>query len=85
MYHNENLLQFNPLPLLLLALVPLAVVGGRARRPARAVALGVAALSALGFALQALPGLDQPNGEIIALALPAHAALAWGLGRLLAA
>ena len=85
MYRNENLLQFNPLPLLLLALVPLAVVGGRARRPARAVALGVAALSALGFALQALPGLDQPNGEIIALALPAHAALAWGLGRLLAA
>jgi len=33
--------------------------------------------------LQAFPGMDQPNGEIIALALPAHAALAWGLGRLM--
>jgi len=83
MYRNENLLQFNPLPLLLLALVPLAVTSGRARGVARSVAWTVAGLSLLGFLLQAFPGMDQPNGEIIALALPAHAALAWGLGRLM--
>ena len=83
MYRNENLLQFNPLPLLLLVLVPLAVTSGRARGAALSVAWTVAGLSLLGFVLQALPGMDQPNGEIIALALPAHAALAWGLGRLM--
>ena len=41
------------------------------------MALAVLGLSLLGLALQALPGFDQVNGEVIALALPVHAAVAW--------
>ena len=80
-YRNENLLQLNPLSLLLMALV-LRVVWKRwrgtpesadgARRSALRVALVVAALSVAGFLLQALPSFDQVNGQIIALALPLH-------------
>src|SRR5690606_840748 len=75
-YGNENLLQVNPLPLALVALLPLAVARGRAWRPTEAVAWMVAGASAAGLLLQALPGLDQVNGEIIALAFPAHLGLA---------
>jgi hypothetical protein len=39
----------------------------------------VAALAVAGFVLQVLPGLDQVNGEILALTLPAHFGLAWGV------
>ena len=80
---NENLLQASPLSLLVaVAVVPLLW----RRRPPRlavAAAWAVAALSALGFLLQALPGLDQTNGEIIALALPVNVALALVLARLI--
>jgi hypothetical protein len=43
----------------------------------------VAALSVLGLALQALPGLNQVNGPVIALALPAQVGIAAGLRRLI--
>ncbi|MBA3498312.1 MAG: DUF4105 domain-containing protein, partial [Gemmatimonadales bacterium] len=80
-YCNENLLQFNPLAL---ALIPAgfgAVRGGGTPRWATAAALAVAGLSILGLLLQAVPGLDQVNGSIIALALPAHLGIAVGVSR----
>ena len=77
-HRNENLLHFDPLAIGLVVLVPAAAYGARwARRPALLLSLAVAALSLLGFALQALPGLDQVNGEAIALTLPGNLALAW--------
>jgi hypothetical protein len=83
-YRNENLFQVNPLLLALAVLAPLALAGSdRAGRWARALALGLAALSLLGFVLQALPGLDQVNGQVIALALPIHLGVALGLRRAL--
>lgn len=77
MYRNENLLQFTPLSLLLVFLLPRLFLHDRSARLARLVAGTVAALSVLGFALQILPSFYQVNGEIIALALPVHLALAW--------
>jgi hypothetical protein len=41
----------------------------------------LAALAALGFVIQILPGLDQVNGELIAMLLPADVAFAFGLTR----
>jgi hypothetical protein len=79
-YRNENLLQLNPLLLGLPVLVPLALSRGRAAaRWARWLSLTLVGLSAAGFVLQALPGLDQVNGSIIALFLPIHGGLALGL------
>ncbi|HUQ14745.1 MAG TPA: DUF4105 domain-containing protein [Gemmatimonadales bacterium] len=81
-YRNENLFQVNPLVLALAVLVPLALTGsGRAGRWARALALGLAGLSLLGLVLQVLPGFDQVNGQVIALALPIHLGFALGLRR----
>jgi hypothetical protein len=81
-YRNENLFQVNPLVLALAVLVPLALAGsGRAGRWARALALGLAALSLLGFVVQVLPSMDQVNGQVIALALPIHLGFALGLRR----
>ena len=81
-YRNENLLQFDPLALGLVVLVPAAALGARwAARPARMLALAVAALSVLGLAMQALPGLDQVNGTMIAFTLPVHLGLAWAMAR----
>jgi len=79
-YRNENLFQVNPLVLALAVLVPLGLGGsGRAARWARALALGLAGLSLLGLVLQVLPGFDQVNGQVIALALPIHLGFALGL------
>jgi hypothetical protein len=82
-YRNENLFQVSPLSL------PLALlfVGALFRHPASLrwvgpVAALVAGLAALGFALQGLPGFDQVNGEIIAVALPVHLSFAWMARRL---
>ena len=76
---NENLLQLNPLALLVLpGVVGWRNRGGAAKLAGRA-ALVVAVLSGLGFVLQALPGLDQINGPVIALALPAQVGIAAGL------
>ena len=82
-YRNENLFQLSPLALPLVLLVPALALGARwARRPAWWFALAVAISSVLGFVLQVLPGLDQANGGIIALALPANLALAWAVRRM---
>jgi hypothetical protein len=77
-YRNENLLQASPFSLVLAALL---VVGhfarGSAARWVAPAAFFVLGLSLLGFLVQPLPGFDQTNGEIIAFALPVHAAVAW--------
>ncbi len=81
-YRNENLLQLNPLLLGLAVLVPLGLAGVyRAARWARLLALVLASLSLAGFILQALPGLNQVNGPVIALMLPIHLGVATGLLR----
>jgi uncharacterized membrane protein len=77
-YRNENVLQANPLSLGLAVLAPAAVLGKAwARRWAVWLSLFVAGCSALGFFIQALPQLDQVNGEIIGLLLPVHGAVAY--------
>jgi hypothetical protein len=53
------------------------VRGGRAARWLGPAALAVLVLAVLGLLVQPLPGFDQSNGEIIALAFPVHAAVAW--------
>lgn len=80
-YNNENVLQANPLLLALAVLAPLALLRNRAAKTAARLALLIAGLSVLGFLLQIFPGLDQVNGEIIALLLPIHVAVAYALNR----
>ena len=80
-YRNENLFQANPVALLLPVMLALwARGGGGAGRRAAAVAAVLAVLSLAGWVLEALPGLDQVNGSIIALALPIHLGIAGALG-----
>jgi hypothetical protein len=79
-YRNENLLQVNPFVLGVAILVPMAMAGSvRGARRARGLTLGLAALSLLGLLLQVVPGLDQVNGAVIALALPIHLGFAFAL------
>jgi hypothetical protein len=75
---NENLFQMNPLSLVLMVLLPLGLSRGNPKRAQR-VAWIIAGLAAAGFLLQALPAMDQGNGEIIALALPMHLGVALAL------
>jgi hypothetical protein len=79
---NENLLQLSPLALLILPGVWSREWRGRRARLAAGAATAVVGLSALGLGLKLLPALDQVNGPIIALALPAQAGIAAGLNRL---
>jgi hypothetical protein len=77
MSRNENLLQLAPLSLLLAVMLPGVLLrGGRSTMVWR-LSAAIAALSLLGFALQGLPAFDQVNGQVIALALPAHLGVAW--------
>jgi hypothetical protein len=70
---NENLFQVNPIALVLAALIgPLSTGADWARRPALRLAAAAAICSLLGLLAKPLPGFDQINGAIIALALPAH-------------
>ncbi len=78
---NENLLQLNPLALLLLPASRAVLRSGpRARRWA-SVGLVVAGLSLLGLLLKAFPGFRQVNGPIVALALPLQLGIAAALWR----
>jgi hypothetical protein len=79
-YRNENLLQMSPLALLILPVLFGAVRGTPGRgRAAFVVAGAVAGISGLGLAVKLLPGFDQVNGSVIALALPAHLGVAAAL------
>jgi hypothetical protein len=82
-YRNANVLQTNLLALPLLWFgTRLALGSQRAATPAVVLAGIVLALSLLGLLLRAFPPFYQVNGDIIALALPAHAGIALGIGRL---
>ncbi len=79
-YNNENVLLLNLLALALAVVLPSAVRGRVwAQKPARRLALVVAALAALGLALKFLPMFSQKNLELIAFVLPIHAGLWAGL------
>lgn len=84
MGRNENLLHFDPLSLIMVALVPLAVFGQRAVWRTLKLAAFIALLSLFGFVLQGIPAFGQSNGEIIALALPLNLAVWWTVYRLTA-
>ncbi len=88
-YRNENILQVTPLSLVLAVLVLRLMWRLRRGRPAEEstrqlrtaslLAIAIAALAVLGFALQALPMFSQVNGGIIALAMPVHLGVAAAL------
>ncbi len=79
-YWNENLFVVNPLWLVAaVALVVLWWRGGQAHQTAHRLVTALAALGTAGFFLQILPGLDQVNGDVYALCLPAALALSAGL------
>jgi hypothetical protein len=82
MGRNENLLHFDPLAVGLVVLVPLAIYGLRGVSTARKLSGWIAAISLAGFVAQGIPLFDQPNGEIIALALPLNLAVVWVVFRL---
>lgn len=70
-HRNENLFQFNPVSIIVLA----ATVRGFRWKISRAAVWMVFAFSALNVLLKILPWFYQVNWEMIALALPAHAGL----------
>jgi hypothetical protein len=81
-YRNENLFQASLLLLPLSVVLPAARASERARRLALTLGTLAAAMSILGVLLQALPGLDQQNGEVLALLAPINIGLGWGVRRL---
>lgn len=80
-YRNENVLQFNPLSLVLLVLLLIMIFRFRKNplaSPSRLtmqLATLVAALALVGFVIQVDGNFDQVNGDAIALALPVHVAV----------
>ena len=84
MGRNENLLHFDPLSIIMVVLIPLALFGQRAVWRTLKLAAFIALLSLFGFVLQGIPAFDQRNGEVIALALPLNLAVWWTVYRLTA-
>jgi hypothetical protein len=82
MGRNANLLHFDPLSILLVVLVPLAIYGRRAVWRTLKLAAFIAIVSLVGFVAQGL--FDQRSGDIIALALPINLAVWWTVYRLTA-
>ena len=79
MHWNENFLQANPLSLVLAVALGPAVFTGRWRRLATRTAQLAAGVSVLGLVMQVVPGIDQVNGYHLAVTVPAHLAIAWGV------
>jgi hypothetical protein len=75
---NENLLQLSPLSLVLVVLIPLSLLRNRLARPARLTAFAILVIAVVGALLSLLPG-GQENRAIVAMILPVHLAIAWGL------
>jgi hypothetical protein len=80
-YGNENLFLANPLMLGTAALIALSAFGSRWHAALRTWSRVVAGISLLGFLWHLLPMSSQTNAMFLALGLPAHLGLAWGLGR----
>jgi hypothetical protein len=77
--YNENLMQLAPISLALVVFAPLA---RRWKRTAFYLAVGAAGMSGVGFVLKVTPWFWQTNGNIVALALPAHVGLVIAVGKL---
>ena len=82
--HNENILQLDPLSLIVAVALPLAIAYGRGVGFARTLTRVIAAAAVVGLVMQVLPWFDQVNGAVIALALPAQLVLAWAASALTA-
>ena len=74
---NENLFQYNPLSWVMGIAFVMLLFRGRFPKWGVWALNGVAGLSLLGFLIQIVPGMNQVNGEAIALALPIHVAFLW--------
>jgi hypothetical protein len=73
---NENLFLASPLSLLLVVLLPMMLLRGRAAGATRIVATAVLALAIVGLLFAIVPG-GQENRAIVALFLPVHLVVAW--------
>ena len=80
-HRNENLFLFNPLLLVVAALVPRSLTVGRWHARARAWALAIVGIALVGLLWQLAPASRQENARFFALALPAHLGLAYALIR----
>ena len=78
-YWNENLFLVHPLLLALAFTLPMAGRSEPWRRRARAVATVVLVVAVLGLLGQMVPISRQQNAMFLALFLPTHAGLWWGL------
>jgi hypothetical protein len=76
-HHNENLLLFNPLWLVLAVLIAITMWSGRAARWTRLFAFGLAGLSAIALLAHLVMLSSQVNLAVIGLALPPALAIAW--------
>jgi hypothetical protein len=76
-HHNENLLLFNPLWLVLAVLVAITMSSGRAARWTRIFAIGLAGLAVIALLAHLVTLSAQNNLAVIALALPPALAIAW--------
>ena len=76
--YNESDLLLTPISLVLVILIPASVLSARGERAARMIAAVVALLGLVAMVLALIPG-GQQSGEIVALLLPVHLALAWAL------
>jgi hypothetical protein len=79
MVRNENLLQFDPLSILLAVVLPFALLRARAVRDARTLSKVIAGFAILGLVMKVVPIFNQVNGEVIALTLPAHVVVLWAV------
>jgi hypothetical protein len=80
-HSNEDLLLFNPLWLLLVVLIPVYFLTGRAARLTRAVSLGLALLALAALVAHGVRLSRQQNLAIIGLALPPALVIAWTVNR----
>jgi hypothetical protein len=78
-YYNENIVQASLIQLPLAVFAIGAIARGWAMKTAARLSLLIAGMSFLGFIFQIFPGFDQVNGEIIALMMPVHMAIAYVL------
>jgi hypothetical protein len=76
-HHNENLLLFNPLWLVLAVLIAITMWSGRAARWTRLFAFALASLSAIALLAHLVMLSAQVNVAVIGLALPPALAIAW--------
>ncbi|MEO7085415.1 MAG: DUF4105 domain-containing protein [Gemmatimonadaceae bacterium] len=81
-HRNENLLLFNPLWLLLVVLLPLALMRGRAAAFARRLSMALAVLTVLGLVAHLVLLSRQTNLALVGLALPPALAIAWTMRRM---